>query len=175
MKKLSTEVKGVQLITHYEQYHDGNLSKIGLQPKECPSGIWTVGLGHALTNENGAFLRGTSGLEKAKKLYPKLMTMTIQEANDLLAEDLIIFEKIVNNKLKVEVSQDQFDALVSHTFNTGGSDTLFNLVNKHQLEQAINWFTTHYITSNGVPMKGLKYRRRTEALLFSTGELKFYN
>lgn len=167
---------GLNLIKHYESLHDGDLSRIGLQPKQCPAGVWTVGYGHAVTNENGAFLRGEAGYKKLIQLYPQWETMTIQQAEDLLAEDMIKFETQVNNSLKIAIPQHQFDALVSHTFNTGGSDTLFKLINmKSPLESILNWFTNHYISGNGIPLKGLKYRRQSEAHLFSTGELKFFN
>lgn len=176
MARMKISEVGLSLIKTYESLHDGNLSKIGLQPKQCPSGVWTCGYGHAVTNENGAFLRGEAGYKKLLQLYPQWETMTIKEAEDLLTEDMIKFETQVNKSLKVTVSQNQFDALVSHTFNTGGSDTLFKLINANApLESVLSWFTNHYITANGTPLKGLKYRRQSEAHLFSTGELKFFN
>ena len=33
----------VKLVSHYEGLHDGDLSKVGLQPKMDPIGIWTEG------------------------------------------------------------------------------------------------------------------------------------
>lgn len=175
-EKMKTSEKGKNLIKHYESLHDGDLSVIGLQPKECPAGVWTVGYGHALTNEHGAWLRGKAGYVKALKLYPQYANMTEEQADILLAKDLVNFEDTVNDRLKANVAQDQFDALVSHTFNTGGSNTLFRLVNEKAEESKIlKWFTEHYITSDGVFMQGLLFRRMTEALLFSTGELKYFN
>ena len=56
---MKTSSSGIALIAYFEQYHDGDLTKIGLQPKMCPAGIWTVGLGHALINKNtGKWLKG---------------------------------------------------------------------------------------------------------------------
>lgn len=176
MARMKISEVGLNLIKHYESLHDGDLSRIGLQPKQCPAGVWTIGYGHAVTNENGAFLRGEAGYKKLLQLYPHWETMTIKEAEDLLAEDMIKFEKQVNNSLKIAVPQNQFDALVSHTFNTGGSDNLFSLINgSSPLQMIIDWFTNHYITANGIPKLGLKYRRKSEALLYKTGELKFFN
>lgn len=33
---------GISLIKEFESLHDGDLSVIGLQPKQCPAGIWTI-------------------------------------------------------------------------------------------------------------------------------------
>jgi lysozyme len=55
---MSVNQATINLIKHFESLHDGDLSKIGLQPKQDCAGIWTVGYGHALRNNNGAYLRG---------------------------------------------------------------------------------------------------------------------
>lgn len=174
-KELHTGEQGKTLIKTYEGLHDGDLSKIGLQPKLCPAGVWTVGWGHAIRHpKTGKFLK-EKDKELAYALYP---VMTLAEADSLLEADLIKFENIVKNEIiDVEsLTQNQFDALVSHTYNTGGSTTLFNLVNQKATDDAIfKWFTEHYITSNGVPLLGLRRRRLTEAQLFLHNKLHLYN
>lgn len=45
---MKTSENGIILIKHYESLHDGDLSRIGLQPKMCPAGYWTEGYGHAI-------------------------------------------------------------------------------------------------------------------------------
>lgn len=57
---------------------------------------------------------------------------------------------------------------------TGGSSTLYKLINTKS-PKLYEWWTNHYITVDGILLKGLVYRRQTEALLFSTGNLKFFN
>ena len=53
------------------------------------------------------------------------------------------------------------------SINTGGSDTLFKLINDKATDQAIyNWFTTKYTTANGVVLRGLVSRRKSEADLY---------
>lgn len=90
-----------------------------------------------------------------------------EQAEELLNDILKKFEAIVNRKLKVKVNQNQFDALVSHTYNTGGSDTLFRLINNGANEQDIrSWIETRYITANGVKLKGLIRRRKAESDLY---------
>jgi lysozyme len=129
----------------------------------CPSLIWTSGWGNALVY-NGKFLRGAENKDLA---YAIGTVKDIKEADWQLAKNLQKFEKIVLGKLKVKLNQNQFDALVSHTYNTGGSNTLFRLINENAgREKIYNWFTTKYITGNGVKLKGLIRRRKAEADLF---------
>ena len=80
---------------------------------------------------------------------------------------MIVYENIVNKKVKVQLKQSQFDALVSHTYNTGGSNTLFNLINNEANEESIKkWFETKYITANSKVLKGLIERRKAESKLY---------
>ncbi|GAB0154769.1 lysozyme [Chryseobacterium sp. Alg-005] len=156
--------KGLNLIKEFESLHDGDLKKIGLQPKMDPVGIWTEGWGHAMRDNKGNFIKGPEN----KVLAEKSATIhTLEEADNALSEDIKSFELFVTRKLKVPVNQNQFDALVSHTYNTGGSSTLFDLINKKASKEAIyNWFTKKYITSKGIKLKGLIRRRKAEADLF---------
>ena len=166
---MKTSQTGIDLIKHWESLHDGDLTQIGLQPKLCPAGIWTVGYGHAIIDPktNKHIKEDTlGGKNRAYELFPSL---TEQESEELLAKDLIPREKYVTNKLKVRVNQYQFDALVSHTYNTGGSDMMFTLINGKAAKIVIfKWFTRHYITANSDPLLGLMLRRSDEALLYFT-------
>jgi len=155
---MKTSKIGIDLIKYFEGLHDGDLKKIGLQPKKCPAGIWTEGYGHGMRDGNGNFLKG--------KEMPN-HTISESEAVVLLQKDLNVFELIVSRKLKIAVLQNQFDALVSHTYNTGGSDTLFKLINqKAPDEQIKKWFETKYVTGGGVKLKGLVERRKAESKLY---------
>ena len=155
---MKTSQIGIDLIKHFEGLHDGDLKTIGLQPKKCPAGIWTEGYGHAMRDSNGNFLRGNTIANQ---------TISIQKAEQLLKKDLEIFELIVTRKIKIGLKQNQFDALVSHTYNTGGSDTLFKLTNQKAPEPQIRkWFETKYITGGGKVLAGLVARRKAEAKLY---------
>ncbi len=156
---MKTSKIGIDLIKFFEGLHDGDLKQIGLQPKKCPAGIWTEGYGHAMRDSNGNFLKGNT-----------MPNHTISEADAImqLQEDLELFELIVSRKIKVYIKQNQFDALVSHTYNTGGSDTLFKLINQNAPDEQIKkWFETKYITGGGKQLKGLIERRKAEYKLFS--------
>lgn len=90
--------------------------------------------------------------------------ITQERANSLMLNLLPKFEKIVNDKVKVPLTQNQFDVLVSYTWNTGGSSTLFNLINNEADESSIRkWFTEHYIQADGHPSQGLIARRKRDA------------
>lgn len=161
---MKTSIKGKEFIKSFESLHDGDLNMPGLQPKMDPSKIWTEGWGRAMRGDDGKFLRGEVNRKSA---YKRATIKTIEDANQALDEDLIPREKAVNNKLKIKVNQNQFDALVSHYYNTGGSDTLFDLINKNAGKKAIyDWFTKRYITSDGVILNGLIKRRKKEASLY---------
>lgn len=154
----------------YEQIHDGNLSTLGLQPKKDARGIYTIGYGHALI-VNGRFV--TDETPNLKQILEDNFLKDESEARKLLAKDIKHFENGVNKRLKVIVSQNQFDALVSHAFNCGYSSTLYNLVNTNaSCNDLKNWFTTKYITAGGIPLRGLQFRRNDEWQMYSCGDYK---
>jgi len=161
---MKTGQKGIDLIKEFEGLHDGDLKKIGLQPKIDPIGIWTEGYGRAMRDDRGNFLKGLSNKITAEK---KATISREKEADMALRQDLSVYERIVSSKLKIAVNQNQFDALVSHTYNTGGSSTLFDLINKKAPSSEIQeWFVSKYITAQGVKLNGLVRRRKAEAELF---------
>lgn len=156
--------KGIELIKSFESLHDGDLSKVGLQPKMCPSLIWTEGYGKAMRKKDGSFMKGIKDKDLA---YSNISIHTEKEADDSLKIDIQTYERIVMSKIKIDLNNNQFDALVSYTYNTGGSDTLFKLINQKAPEEQIKkWFETKYITANGVVMRGLVNRRKAESNLY---------
>lgn len=101
--------KGKQLIKKYEGCR--------LKAYKCPRGVWTIGYGH--TNN----------------VRPDDV-ITQDEANELFKRDVKIFENTINRLVKAKLNQNQFDALVSFTFNLGygdkglGGSTLLRLLNR---------------------------------------------
>ena len=161
---MRTSKLGIYLIKEFESLHDGDLSQIGIQPKMDPIGIWTEGYGKAMRGDDGCFLRGKKDKDKA---YSRITIHNEAEANADLIKSLESREFTVSKKIKVPLTQNQFDSLVSYTYNTGGSDTLFKLINKKAPEaQVRKWFETKYITANGVKLAGLVRRRKAESDLF---------
>lgn len=161
---MKTNTEGINIIKHFESLHDGDLKLIGLQPKMCPAGIWTEGWGRAMRDDKGNFIKG---IANKKLAYSRISIKNEAEADKALQEDLKPREQIVMQKIKVPLNENQFSALVSYVYNTGGSSTLYNLINSKASEKEIrNWIENKYITANGVIMKGLILRRKAEANLF---------
>ena len=143
---MKTSQKGINLILQFEGFSS--------KPYLDSAGIPTIGYGNT-------YYPG------GKKVTMKDPAITKEKGAELFAAVLPSYEKIVNAKIKVPITQNQFDALVSHTYNTGGSDTLFSLINKKAPAADIrNWFTARYITSGGKVLNGLIRRRKAEADLF---------
>lgn len=175
-----TEI-GLSVIKHFEQLHDGDLSLIGLQPKMCPAGIWTVGYGRALTDENGRFLKGEKDKEKAYSMYPNL---TEHEAENMLFEDTLSYGNKVYRlflKEKIALRQHEFDALVSFVYNCGmgalqqdGKDkAVLRAIKKGDPEEIKKAFGL-WKRGGGKVLPGLVRRRKTEAHLYLTGEVNFF-
>ena len=143
---MKTSQKGINLILSFEGF--------SAKPYLDSAGIPTIGYGNT-------YYPG------GKKVTLKDLPISKEKGVELFSSVLPTYEKIVNNKIKVALTQNQFDALVSHTYNTGGSDTLFSLINKKADPETIkNCFVLKYITAGSKPIKGLIGRRKAEAVLF---------
>jgi lysozyme len=109
---METSKIGIDLITHFEG--------IKVKPYLCPANVVTISIGVVLLDEKGNQLKGKEGLEKSKILYPELQEISIEKALELFKNTLKTYEKDLNS-LKLELSQNQFDALVSFIYNVGFS------------------------------------------------------
>lgn len=175
MMKVSN--KCIEVIKHYESLHDGDLSKIGLQPKKDPVCIWTVGYGHALVDKTSKkFLRGEVDKVKAYSMYPNL---SVAEAESMLKADIdnFTFELIqVCSSNGIFLLQRQLDALVSFTFNVGINtflkSTMFQRLKKGDMNVG-NEFR-RYKFSKGQLLAGLICRRETEKTLYEKDVVTFY-
>jgi len=117
-------------------------------------GIPTIGWGHTgLQHRDGTVFIGR--------------TITREKAEELLRYDLHQFEERVKTFVKVELSQDEFDALVSFDFNTGGlaKSTLLKLLNSGNRIGAADQFL-RWNKAGGKVLRGLTRRRRSERNLF---------
>lgn len=144
MRRVKTSQKGINLIKKYEG--------CSMTAYKCPSGRWTIGYGH------------TANVKTNQKI-------TKQQAENLLKEDLAVYEKGVEKLVKVRLNQNQFDALVSFTYNCGigalRSSTLLKKLNNGDFASASKEFL-RWNKSNGKVLKGLVRRRKAEKALFDT-------
>ncbi|QIS16593.1 glycoside hydrolase family protein [Nocardia arthritidis] len=121
------------------------------------NGIWTIGYGH------------TGPDVKADPDYQ----ITKEQAEEYLRNDAGWAQDAVRGKVKTPITQAQFDALTSFTYNLGAgafadSDVL-KLLNQGDYAGAQTAFGLFVHDSNGV-VEGLVRRRKAEADLFgSTG------
>ena len=101
-------------------------------------------------------------------------TITEAEATELLERDLKVFESAVKNAVKVEITQSQFDALVSLSYNIGtgafaDSDTVKSL-NKGEVGHAAVDIPSWRRGMGYQILPGLEKRRQTELEFFAVGE-----
>jgi GH24 family phage-related lysozyme (muramidase) len=95
--------------------------------------------------------------------------ITQEEAETLLKFDLRVFEYAVNNQVKVRITQNQFDALVSFAYNCGRealrTSTLLKKVNEGDHVGASKEFEK-WVHAGGKVLNGLVRRRKAEKELF---------
>lgn len=167
---MKTGELGIKLIKFFEGLHDGDLSTIGLQPKKCPAGIWTIGYGIALEDKDGGWLKGEDGYKKIKIQYPEYTTITEEQATTLLIKELESYEKRINS-LKLDLSQNEFDALVSFIYNLGfGALQKSTLLKRIKAKEGnIKEAFLMWNKCDGKILAGLTKRREAEANLFLNG------
>ena len=97
-------------------------------------------------------------------------TCTTKQAKSYMLHDLSRFERAVNFAVKVPLNQNQFDALVSLTYNIGigafQNSTLLKLLNAEDYLGASNQFDV-WIKAGGQTVQGLVNRRAVEKRLFN--------
>lgn len=156
----------IELIKKYESAHDGDLSVIGLQPKMCPANVWTVGFGRALRKNDGTYLRGEKDKDEAYARFPSL---TLDEAEAMLAEDLWLFSEKVAPLIHTNLTDNQFGACVSLAYNIGvgafAKSTALKRINEKRWLEAANAFLL-WTKAGGKVLPGLQRRREEERHLF---------
>ena len=125
-----------------------------LKAYRCPANVLTIGYGV------------TKGVTED-------MEITQQEADEMLAGELIEYTEYINNMVKVALNQSQFDALTAWIYNLGPTNfkdsTLLRVLNEgryNEVPQEIK----RWNKANGQVLNGLIKRREAEALLFQGKE-----
>lgn len=122
-----------------------------LEAYKCPAGVPTIGYGH------------TKGIKMGHKI-------TIQEAEQLLQSDVIVCENALKRLVKVDITQNQYDALIDFVFNLGegnfGSSVLLKLINKNHNDPAIKNQFMRWKHSGTKVVDGLVRRREKEVELY---------
>lgn len=149
---MKTSAKGLALIKKYEGFK--------AKPYLDPVGIPTIGYG-VIKYPNG------------KRVTMKDPAMTEKQASEMLAQLLEqTYEKDVNRLVKVALNQNQFDALVSFTYNLGGTNlgnsTLLRKININPCDPTIKAEFPRWNKAGGRVLAGLTRRRKEEADLYFT-------
>ena len=115
-----------------------------------PNDVLTIGYGHTKTVKIG-------------------MVITEAQATSLLQQDLEWVEHAVNKPVTIPITQNQYDALCSFTYNLGGpnfrSSTLLKKLNAGDYEGA-SLELLRWDKQAGKVLKGLTRRRQAELELF---------
>lgn len=135
-----------------------------LQTYQCSAGKDTIGFGHTGND------------------VTKGMTITLEQANALFDKDIAYFEAEVDKRLNgIDLSQHEFDALVSFAYNAGianlfgnGKDKMQStLIKKLKAGKPKNEIAAEFnkwVYASGMKNAGLIARRDKEAEMFLTGE-----
>ena len=145
--QMAVSLFGVDLICDFEgkrlvAYDDG-------------VGIWTIGFGTTIYPNGIRVKKGDTCTEAQAKVY--------------MQNDLKKFEHAVNDAVNIPLNQNQFDALVSLTYNIGAAafskSTLVKKLNAGDIRGAADQFDV-WVNAGGKRMQGLVNRRSKEKLLF---------
>lgn len=150
------------------KHHEG----VRYKPYQCPAGLWTIGVGHVMYTDQAKIPSSVEGMAR-RKTYPLKpqdnRKWSEEEVDELLAKDVVRFERGVERYVSIRLSQNEFDALVSFSFNLG-----LGVLQRSTLRQALNRgdkitaieSLRKYNKAGGKVLKGLDNRRKDEAALF---------
>lgn len=120
----------------------------------CPANVWTIYTGC------------TEGVKEG-------MIVTEEQGKEMFRRELGKHEAAVRRLVTVDLTQGQFDALVSFSYNVGsgalGKSTLLKKLNKGDYPGACKEFMK-WDKAAGKQLRGLTIRRAREAAMFATRE-----
>lgn len=144
---MQTSEKGIALIKQFEGCR--------LTAYQDSVGVWTIGYGWTNPVDGKQVKAG--------------MTITQEVAERLLKTGMVSYENDVSKLVKVKLSQGQFDALVSFTYNLGArslsTSTLLKKLNAGDYRGAADEFP-RWNKAGGKVLAGLTRRREAERSLF---------
>lgn len=144
---MQTSDKGIALIKQFEGCK--------LTAYQDSVGVWTIGYGWTQPVDGKPIRAG--------------MTIKQETAERLLKTGLVRYESDVSRLVKVNLTQGQFDALVSFTYNLGArslsTSTLLRKINAGDYTGAADEFL-RWNKAGGKVLNGLTRRREAERALF---------
>ncbi|MWS09222.1 glycoside hydrolase family protein [Escherichia coli] len=144
---MQTSDKGIALIKEFEGCK--------LTAYQDSVGVWTIGYGWTQPVDGKPIRAG--------------MTIKQETAERLLKTGMVSYESDVSRLVKVGLTQEQFDALVSFTYNLGArslsTSTLLRKLNAGDYAGAADEFL-RWNKAGGKVLNGLTRRREAERALF---------
>ena len=141
---------GIEFIKHWEGFRPHAYKDLG--------DVWTIGYGSTL------------GVKQGQVVFEHV-------AHSMLMEEIHKIERVINSKVTVPLTQNQFDALVAFVYNIGvhafTNSTALKVLNKGDYRgttiQMERWNKVR-INKTLVVAKGLQNRRKAEIELFERAE-----
>ena len=141
--------KGIKFIAQWEGKR--------LTKYKDSAGLWTIGIGHLITG---------------KENPPIGDTITDVMCNELFIRDSRIANTAIDNNVKVPLTQNEFDSILSLVYNIGtgafSKSTLLKKLNAGDKPGAADEFLK-WNKAGGRVIQGLVNRRQSERKLFLTG------
>lgn len=129
--------------------------KLRLVAYQDGGGVWTIGWGHTEYVEPGD-------------------TCTEQEADEFLRQDVQEAAGAIDDYVDVELTQPQYDALVSWAFNVGRNavknSTMVRMLNQGRSAKDVAPQFDRWNKDNGKVVAGLTRRRASEREMFESPE-----
>jgi lysozyme len=147
---MTTSKQGIDLIKRFETFQS--------KPYRCPGGYATIGYGSTFYEDGTRVTLNDPPLGQPR-------------AESLLLNVLKHFEVQVDSVTRDDITQHQFDALVSFCFNVGADSlkrsTLLRKVNTNPNDPTIRTEFRRWVYANGKRLLGLLKRREAEWQLYS--------
>ena len=138
---------------------------------------WAIGYGHNI--KVGDVINGVKvgkaeiqelDRTQGKSLGGQPLIISPEEADELFDKDLAKFEKGVCNGVTTEITQGQYDAMVSFSYNVGvgafSKSTMLRKLNEGNVDEVPNQWM-RWVNVNGQPNSGLRARRDEELRFFT--------
>ena len=146
---MRTNAAAVEIITSFEGFSS--------EPYQCPAGVWTIGYGSTWCLDGSRVSKDTPALSE-------------DEALEWVRHELNRTEYDVARLIDVPLTENQFGALVSFTYNVGSGNlkasTLRQKLNRGDFEGALLEFPK-WRRAGGKILRGLVRRREAEKQLFA--------
>lgn len=121
------------------------------------AGLWTIGIGHLIRPNEQHLINAT---------------LTNDEVYEIFKNDVARFEIAIRQLVKVRLTQNMFDALVSFVFNIGeeafANSTLLKKLNNNAAKEEVASEFLKWNKAGGKVLAGLTKRREMEQKLFLT-------